>query len=507
MNLVVRDAFWQILGRFISALAGFMVVKLITPYFGPLRYGDYSTILKYFAIWSALADFGVYVVALNRLGKIKDKIKQELMYHKFLWVRFFMVAVVYGIAFLAAYLIPAYNSNPFILWGLVFGMLFSAVFMLAGIVQIPLQLNWKMKNVSIALIRARVVQISILCLWIFVVFNDVDFSNTSKYTIWAFLFVLFSVLASGLAQFIYVLYKGGKFLTFKLDFDIPFIKKIIKKNWRYGFSYYLSSFHTLIVLIMFSIYYPTADGWQFVGTWALALALIEILLIVPSALWNSMIHKISDTTTLEKRKSFGFFISFIVWIGLAVMYNFTFFASDIIQIIAGSDYLSAAGKIWSDFILPFLSFVLFLSFIKQVFNYLFVSTENQNYLFNINLIWVIIGTIAWLYLIPKYNIQWGIITQILLEVLFVLGAFFIAYRKKVIPIIKFKFIWIFVFIFSILSLISRQFDLIWNMKNILSNISITGNYYVFNLIIIIFSVNLIYILSSWIYLKQVLKNL
>jgi O-antigen/teichoic acid export membrane protein len=57
MSLVFRDAFWQISGRIISALAGFLVVKIITPYLGPLRYGDYSTIMKYFAIWSALADF------------------------------------------------------------------------------------------------------------------------------------------------------------------------------------------------------------------------------------------------------------------------------------------------------------------------------------------------------------------------------------------------------------------------------------------------------------------
>jgi O-antigen/teichoic acid export membrane protein len=67
MSLVFRDAFWQIFGRVVSALAGFIVIKLITPYLGPLRYGDYSTILKYFAIWSALADFGIYVIALNIL--------------------------------------------------------------------------------------------------------------------------------------------------------------------------------------------------------------------------------------------------------------------------------------------------------------------------------------------------------------------------------------------------------------------------------------------------------
>ena len=72
MNLVIKDAFWQILGRIFSAIAGFFVIKLITPYLGPLRYWDYSTILKYFAIWSAFADFGLYVIALRELGKIKN---------------------------------------------------------------------------------------------------------------------------------------------------------------------------------------------------------------------------------------------------------------------------------------------------------------------------------------------------------------------------------------------------------------------------------------------------
>ena len=170
MSLVFRDAFWQIFGRVVSALAGFIVIKLITPYLGPLRYGDYSTILKYFAIWSALADFGIYVIALNILWKISDMEKRLATYHKFLWFRFFMVFVVYITAFLIAYLIPSYIHNPFILHGLLIWMLFSATFMLAWIVQLPLQLNWQMKQVSIALILARIVQIITLILVIFVFF-------------------------------------------------------------------------------------------------------------------------------------------------------------------------------------------------------------------------------------------------------------------------------------------------------------------------------------------------
>jgi len=55
-KLVVKDAAWQLFGRIVGALFGFITIKIITPYLGPLRYGDYSTILKYFAIWTALAD-------------------------------------------------------------------------------------------------------------------------------------------------------------------------------------------------------------------------------------------------------------------------------------------------------------------------------------------------------------------------------------------------------------------------------------------------------------------
>ena len=117
-KLVVKDAFWQIFGRILSAIAGLLVIKMITPYLGPERFGDYSTILKYFAIWAALADFGLYVIALQKLGKIKeesyDKLKEY--YAKFVSTRFLLIFVVYTTAIVVAYLIPAYSSNPYLIW-------------------------------------------------------------------------------------------------------------------------------------------------------------------------------------------------------------------------------------------------------------------------------------------------------------------------------------------------------------------------------------------------------
>jgi O-antigen/teichoic acid export membrane protein len=74
-----------------------------------------------------------------------------------------------------------------------------------------------------------------------------------------------------------------------------------------------------------------------------------------------------------------------------------------------------------------------LSFIKQVFNYIFVAHEKQNKLLGINAFWVIVGLSLWLYLIPNFQIIWGIYTQVLLEIMFVSWSLFVAYRNRLLP--------------------------------------------------------------------------
>ena len=492
MNLVVKDAIWQILGRLASAIAWFFVIKLITPYLGPLRYWDYSTILKYFAIWSAFADFWLYVIALRELGKIKNNhrqfdnkitdnkkyksqtinkentniqkknCKQSLilftspqafssdlytLYNKFVWTRFFLIFVVYTTALTVAYLIPAYTSNPFIVYGLPIWMLFSATFMASGIVQLPLQLFWKMEQVSIALILARVVQISILIYVIFFLFPKVDFSTSNHIALIAFLLILGSVLASGFSQFLYILWQWNKYIPFKPIFDFSFIKNILKTNRKYGLAYYLSSFHTLIVLILLSIFFPTIKWFEYVGIWALALALIEILLIVPSALWNSLLHKIAWLNSEEKLKKFANLMMLVIMIWSFVWFNFLLFSDNIIYFISGTKYLTSyLWNIWSDYILPFLWIVLILSFVKQVFNYIFVSENLQNKLLTINLVGVILGIILGIIVIPHFHLIWWIITQLFLEIAFVSWAIIIAKKYNIYPSLNcidfYKFLWI-----------------------------------------------------------------
>lgn len=135
--------------------------------------------MSYFALWSALSDLGLYVIGLKELGKLKhefgihtpadldhlspsqkEQFSQSIS--QFVRARIGQIIIVYSIAILVAYLIPSYSDNPYIARGLPLGMLFSAGFMIAGIIQLPIQLFWKMEHVSIALILARISQLIVI---------------------------------------------------------------------------------------------------------------------------------------------------------------------------------------------------------------------------------------------------------------------------------------------------------------------------------------------------------
>ncbi|MDR2190228.1 MAG: hypothetical protein LBP53_03395 [Candidatus Peribacteria bacterium] len=271
-----------------------------------------------------------------------------------------MIVLIYTLAIITAYLIPAYTDNQFIVRGLPFAMLYSASNMFVGIQQLPLQLFWKMKKLSWSLIIARFSQLAVLLPTVYLLFRTVDFESkepASWVMISAFCMVVFSVVASSLGQNVEIHHRSKRLLPFKIDIDFSFIKNLFKKNRQYGFSYFFSSFHTLIVLMFLGRFFPTSEGFKYVGFWALALSLIEILLIVPSSLGNSLLHKIPNYSTEHKRKSFGNLLTMIAGIGIRIAMNFFVFDQEIIKLVSSQEFVGSRAHFsqrGANQILPFL---------------------------------------------------------------------------------------------------------------------------------------------------------
>ncbi|MDO4714421.1 MAG: hypothetical protein Q4B28_07460 [bacterium] len=166
--------------------------------------------------------------------------------------RVILIGVIYSLAIAIAYLIPAYTSNPFIIRGLPLAMCYSASNMYAGIQQLPLQLFRKMKRLTRSLIIARISQIAVLLPVVYLFFANVDFQQSSEadvVLIVAFCLVIFSVVVSSIGQNVEMHLRTKDLLPLKIRFDFSFIKKLLSSNRRFGFSYFFSSFHTLLVLM------------------------------------------------------------------------------------------------------------------------------------------------------------------------------------------------------------------------------------------------------------------
>jgi len=93
-------------------------------------------------------------------------------------------------------------------------------------------------------------------------------------------------------------------------------------------------------MILIGIFFPTKDGFAYIGMRAVASALMEILLIVPSSLGNSIVHKVTAYSDELKRKSYGNLLIFVLWIGMVFLANFRVFDSNIIFLVSGREFLS-----------------------------------------------------------------------------------------------------------------------------------------------------------------------
>lgn len=69
------------------------------------------------------------------------------------------------------------------------------------------------------------------------------------------------------------------------------------------------------------------------------MGLIEILLIIPSALGNSLLHKIATYQEKHKLQSLGSLLNLMIWIGLLFAINFRIFADETILVVSNKSFM------------------------------------------------------------------------------------------------------------------------------------------------------------------------
>lgn len=406
MKSLARDVSWQIIGKILSAGAGFVVLLLLTIYLDPLRYGDYGTILAYFAFISSLSDFGLYSWWVKECAQYPPwSHEEQVLYSKIFWARMMLIGCIYVVAILIVYCIPDYRHNIFLARGMPIGMLFSAIFMASGVMTLPLQLRTHMHHASIALMLARLGQIGILVSVIFFLLP-----RSSTYPLLSFILVMSSILGSAIIQFAYTWRFARKDIAPLWMPSVDFLVTVLKEQRRYGLGFFLWSASTMVVSVFFSLLYPTREGNVEISMWTFALQLYAIVLIIPPAVGNSLLsakHDMDHDATTRFAKG----IMVLVICALTLWWWFILGGRPVMNLIGATSYITdpilwenpllwRGANIWSDAILIMLGCALVAHFFKIGQQYRLLAINKQESILRINGRSFVIGCIVsyrWIY--------------------------------------------------------------------------------------------------------------
>lgn len=370
---VVFNAITKILST-ILALVG---IGFITRYLGKEGFGDYSTVLAFFAFFGSVADLGLYAITardISRQGANEEKILGNAFS-----LRLVSSIFVFILTPALVYFLP-YSENVKI--GILIAaasFVFSSTYMVLNGV---FQKNLAMDKVATAEVLGKIIQISIIIL---AVKNDLGFIT-----------IILSILAAMIFNFAVVFILVQKYIPLKLQFDFVYWKKFLKESAPLGFSAIVIFIYFKIDTILLSILKTNTE----VGIYNAAYKVIENVSFFPAMITGLMFPMFSRHIFSDKKhfshladETLKVFMIIIVPIVIGTL----FLAEGIIHLIGGAAFIEAANT------LRILIFALAFIFFGGFFNNILIAANQQKKMLWMLIVCAIFNVTANLLFIPSFS--------------------------------------------------------------------------------------------------------
>jgi O-antigen/teichoic acid export membrane protein len=364
-------------------------IGFITRYLGKEGFGDYSTVLAFFAFFSALADLGLYAISTREISR-PDADEEEILGNVFA-IRLIFSSLVLLIAPILVLFFP-YAS------GVKTGIIISALayFFASGYsVLIGLfQKRLAMDKVAIGEFVGKVIQLAVVVIAVK--------SN------FGFLFVVSSLFFSMLGSFLVVYLWSRKYSKFSLKFDFAVWKRFLKESYPVGISAIITFAYFKFDTILLSVLRTNAD----VGVYNAAYKVLENISFFP-AMFVGLVMPIMSRYIFHEPNKFRkianntFKVFLIITVPLVI--GTVFLAKNIIGLIGG------AGFGQSIYVLQVLSFAMAFIFFGNFFTNVIIAGSQQKKLMAILLFCAVFNITANLILIPRLSYNGAALTSSLTE--------------------------------------------------------------------------------------------
>jgi len=401
----------QFLGRLGMVLLSLVLVTFLTRYLGVEKYGHYTTILAFVALFNLFAEFGINQIIVREVSQ-KPRNRAKIMGGGLI-LKILISVVVFAIPPIIAYFLP-YPSD--VKWGILICSIATCPITIASLFVTIFQIHLKMHRYVIGSIAGRFLTLILSLLFI----------KTEKELIYFFI----AILAGNILELFLDFVLAAPLEKIKIVFDKKLYKKIFLESWPMAVALGLGTVAFKVDTIILSL----LKDQQAVGTYGVPYKVVDILITIPSIFMGLVLPVISryvikNKTKLNKsiQKSFDAMavIGFYLFVVIALLAPF------IINLIAGSGFAASTLP------LRYLSLAICIIFLNAPLPYLLVAAGKQTQLIWRNLFSLIVNIILNLILIPYFSYNGAAVATILAELMSAVFTFYLSWQLlKILPSFK-----------------------------------------------------------------------
>lgn len=348
---IAYNVIFNVITKFISTVLALVGIGFITRYLGKEGFGDYSTVLAFFAFFGSAADLGLYAITareISRSGADENKILGNAFA-----LRLVSSLAVFILTPLLVYFLPYSNDVKIGILIAAASFVFSSTYMVLNGV---FQKNLAMDKVATAEVIGKFIQIAIIVL---AVRNDMGFRT-----------IILSILLAMVFNFTAVLLMVKKYVPLKLQFDFSYWKKFLKESAPLGLSAIVVFIYFKIDTILLSVIKTSTE----VGIYNAAYKVIENVSFIPAMIVGLMFpmfsrHIFSDKKQFSHLADETFKVFSILVVPMIV--GTLFLSEGIINLIGGAAFADASNT------LRILIFALAFIFFGGLFNNILISANHQ----------------------------------------------------------------------------------------------------------------------------------
>lgn len=357
---IAYNVVFNVITKILSTILALVGIGFITRYLGKEGFGDYSTVLAFFAFFGSLADLGIYAITAREISR--DGADEKKILGNAFALRLSSSMIVLLATPVLVFFLPYSTDVKIGILIAAASFVFSSTYMVLNGV---FQKNLAMDKVATAEVLGKILQIGIIIL---AVRNDLGFMA-----------IILSILAAMIFNFVTILILVQKYIPLKLQFDFPYWKKFLKQSAPLGLSAIVIFIYFKIDTILLSVLKTNTE----VGLYNAAYKVIENVSFFPAMITGLMFpmfsrHIISDKKhfTHLANQTMKVFVILIVPIIIGTL----FLSESIISLIGGAAFLQAANT------LRILIFALAFIFFGGLFNNILIASNNQK-----KMLWMLVG--------------------------------------------------------------------------------------------------------------------